>query len=503
MHIIMSDNGSVNNNLDNNSEQNTVSSKDQLKKYFDDLNVQSNVVNYQLSSKTSTVVVIEGNKVSLANVLKAVLFKSSKKHLLVITAMDRLLDYVVLSREMCCDNLICDLDSPYAQYYDVNLNSYSPVPKYLNIQAVLDVKVKERLDPSWDIFISTGFDNTLLKLRCEDYFKIHTGMKAVHCSVDIAEVYDRPDLQLTRDNIVKRMNKVSLTERRMKERVNSTFEMPVMPTMADQLLKLRINPTADAHSLGKLVEQDPSLSAQLISWACSPYYGYSGKITSVEDAIIKVLGFDLVMNIALGIAIGQIMNVSNEGKLGLTNHWKHSLYAATFIEILVKKMPSAVKPYRGLAYLCGLLHNFGHLLLGQVFPQQFHILNQMILVNANISILDVEHYLFDTDHQKIGSWLMQIWHMPEELAQAVAHHHDSNYVKESNALYANLVLITNRLLARNGIGDEFVELEVPEQILQNMQISANDVEMIFQEFWNNKEGLDNIINSFARSNNIN
>jgi HD-like signal output (HDOD) protein len=293
------------------------------------------------------------------------------------------------------------------------------------------------------------------------------------------------------------MNKVSLTEKRMKERIHETFEMPVMPAMADKLLKLRINPAADAHSLGSLVERDPSLSAQLISWACSPYYGYLGKITSVEDAIIKVLGFDLVMNIALGIAIGQVMNVSNDGKLGLLKHWRHSLYAATFIESLVKKIPTAIRPYKGLAYLCGLLHNFGHLLLGQVFPQQFHILNQMILANPESNILDLERYLFDTDHQKIGSWLMTLWHMPKELILAVAHHHDVSYAEQGNLIYANLVLITNRLLAAKGIGDEFGQIDLPPQAVEKIQIPLTEINLMFGTFWDNRFSLDNIIGTLA------
>lgn len=361
------------------------------------------------------------------------------------------------------------------------------------------MELRDKLKSIDHIFLPVGLNNTLIKIRCEDYFKIHSNLKPINCFVDMVGIYNKPDLQLSRENIIRRMNKISITERKMKERVHATFEMPVMPTMADELLKLRINPAADAHNLGQLVEQDPSLSAQLISWACSPYYGYEGKITSVEDAIIKVLGFDLVMNIALGIAIGQIMNVSNDGKLGLIRHWKHSLYSASFIQSLVKKIPSEFRPYRGLAYLCGLLHNFGHLLLGQVFPQQFKILNQMLLANGNVAILDIEYYLFDTDHQKIGSWLMQTWHMPEELMLAVSHHHDEKYLEAPHALYANLVLITNKLLARNNIGDEFIQSQIPDTMLTNLHITSEEIELTFQEFWQNREGLDSIINTMAKS----
>lgn len=54
-----------------------------------------------------------------------------------------------------------------------------------------------------------------------------------------------------------------------------------------------------------MVETDPALAAQVVSWAASPYYASPGKIRSVEDAIVRVLGFDLVINLALGLALGK------------------------------------------------------------------------------------------------------------------------------------------------------------------------------------------------------
>ena len=42
--------------------------------------------------------------------------------------------------------------------------------------------------------------------------------------------------------------------------------------MADEILRLRADPSAVAKDLASVVEKDPSLAAQVISWAQSPYY---------------------------------------------------------------------------------------------------------------------------------------------------------------------------------------------------------------------------------------
>lgn len=61
-----------------------------------------------------------------------------------------------------------------------------------------------------------------------------------------------------------------------------------------------------------MVETDPALAAQVVSWAASPYYASPGKIRSVEDAIVRVLGFDLVINLALGLALGKTLSLPKD-----------------------------------------------------------------------------------------------------------------------------------------------------------------------------------------------
>ena len=52
------------------------------------------------------------------------------------------------------------------------------------------------------------------------------------------------------------------------------------------------------------METDPALAAQVVVGRPRPTAA-PGKIRSVEDAIVRVLGFDLVINLALGLALGR------------------------------------------------------------------------------------------------------------------------------------------------------------------------------------------------------
>lgn len=424
-------------------------------------------------------------QISADNIARTVLLKDKSGIIMAVLPASYMLDFAEL-----CRNLNRELEPLTEQeiinevLIDKSHTFCPPVPEMFKLKGVIDSRLFE-LD---EVYLEAGTGVSLVRLDKQNFQQLHSNTWEGSFSEPASKLssLDDKDNHQSVQNMVKKF-----TPLRIKERVEETFELPVIPPMADELLKLRVDPNADAYALSRLVEKDPSLSAQLVSWACSPYYGYPGKITSVDDAIIKVLGYDLVMNISLGIAIGQMMRVPVEGPLGLKCFWRHSVYSAALTERILRYIPHNKKPYRGLAYLCGLLHNIGHLLLGQVFPPQFYLLNRFVELNEHLSISKIENYVLGTEHQQIGAWLMHAWHMPEELVTAVRWHHYEEYDAE-NAVYSSIVLLVNRLLRQKGIGDD-IETELPEKILESLSISKEDCAEALNEFWDDKEGLEQMI----------
>ena len=424
--------------------------------------------------------------------IKTQLLQDEDGELLIIYSADRLLDYPQICRSLTRElEYVPPEKSSVGQYFDEKHHSYPALPEFLMVNSVIiDEAIKEEYKSKEEVIFSSGKSGGLIKISFDDFIELCNFIWESDVSVAIEDLPSPSTESIT----VQKVREVGdiFTSRRMKARVNETFEMPIMPPMADELLKLRVDPTADSKSLAKLASKDPSLSAQLVSWACSPYYGYPGKITSIDDAIIKVLGFDLVMNIALGIAIGQVMRVPNDGPLGLSNYWQASVYSSSIIEELTKIMPVEKRPFRGLAYLCGLLHNFGILLLGQVFPPQYSTLNQTLLLNDKFSVESVEQYLFGTNHRELGKWLMEAWHLPEELLRAIEYHNDPHYDGE-HAVYPALVLAANRLLYRKGIGFENTGI-IEQDILDKLGFEdETKLIEVLDIVWENSQNLDNVI----------
>src|SRR5690554_7026234 len=102
------------------------------------------------------------------------------------------------------------------------------------------------------------------------------------------------------------------TQLRIKQRLSETIDLPPLPEIANRIIELRTNPNASPADLAKAVELDPSLAAQVLNWSRSPFYGVQGEINTIEEAIVRVLGFDLVLNLALGLALGRTLSRSEE-----------------------------------------------------------------------------------------------------------------------------------------------------------------------------------------------
>ncbi|NLD14050.1 MAG: HDOD domain-containing protein [Gammaproteobacteria bacterium] len=236
-----------------------------------------------------------------------------------------------------------------------------------------------------------------------------------------------------------------LTVRRIEQRLGKPLEIPPLSLTAQKILQLRANPDTHIDELTAVIETDPALAAQVMSWAASPLYAAPCKICSIEDAITRVLGFDLVMNLALGLALGKKFSLPHTFRQDNIDYWKNALYSATLIEGLVRQMPAATRPEAGLAYLAGLLHNFGYLLLAQLFPSYFSLIQQYQTDHPEARTQQADQHLLGITREEICTSLMQIWGMPDELVVAVGQQNSLDY-NDEHATYARLVQLAALLL---------------------------------------------------------
>ena len=266
----------------------------------------------------------------------------------------------------------------------------------------------------------------------------------------------------------------AFTARRIQQRLEETIEIPPLPETAQKIIKLRVDPNASVDDITGVVETDPALAAQVVSWAASPYYAAPSRIRSVEDAIVRVLGFDQVINLALGLALGKTLSLPKDQPQQATPYWRQAIYSAAVIEGLTRAMPRAQRPEAGLTYLAGLLHNFGYLVLAHVFPPHFSLICRHLEVNPHLPPSYIEQHLLGITREQIGAWLVRFWGMPEELANALRFQHDPDYDGPYSD-YPNLVCLAVSLLRSQGIGSG-PQRQLPDALFERLGITREQAE---------------------------
>ncbi|WP_044873246.1 aminoacyl-tRNA deacylase and HDOD domain-containing protein [Pseudomonas sp. LFM046] len=326
----------------------------------------------------------------------------------------------------------------------------------------------ERLLQEPRLLVESGQPGVLLELSSEDYRGMLSKASAARFGEPLSAI--RLNLDRPADDRAEITQAVqAFTARRIQQRLEETIEIPPLAESAQRIIKLRVDPNATVEDITGVVETDPALAAQVVSWAASPYYAAPGKIRSVEDAIVRVLGFDLVINLALGLALGKSLSLPKDQPQHATPYWQQAIYTAAVIEGLTRAMPRAQRPETGLTYLAGLLHNFGYLVLAHVFPPHFSLICRHLEVNPHLPHSFIEQHLLGITREQIGSWLMRHWDMPEELSDALRFQHDPDY-QGDNAAYPNLVCLAVSLLRNRGIGAG-PQVEIPNDLFEALGLS--------------------------------
>jgi HD-like signal output (HDOD) protein/prolyl-tRNA editing enzyme YbaK/EbsC (Cys-tRNA(Pro) deacylase) len=381
-----------------------------------------------------------------------------------------------------------------AQYVfrDCETGSIPPLATPFGLKALVD----ESLLGLEFVYLEPGSHQRLLRISGKDFRRLQQDAEFGRFSNPARILQADSDDFVTSDGYARHHGVRQLRPvEGMKERIKTLQQLPPMSNLSARLLALHRDPDSSIEQLAEVVEMDPSLSAQILRHARSPYYGYPGEIDTISQAISQVLGFDTVISTALGISALRPFDIPREGPLGLHCLWRHAVHTATLSQSLCSLLPRHMEVNPGTAYLSGLLHNFGFLVLGHLLKPEYFLLNRVISANPEVPLTLVEKRTLGISHTQIGGWLMRAWRMPQTLEVTLREHHNETYQGE-HFIYPNLVLLANCLLKPYGIGDAAEETP-PATILNALGISMEQAREVVESQMGDRQELDSIANSLT------
>jgi putative nucleotidyltransferase with HDIG domain len=198
--------------------------------------------------------------------------------------------------------------------------------------------------------------------------------------------------------------------------VGSLRDLPSLPLIVTTLLRSFGQTDVSLSELAAQLSKDPALSAKTLRLANSSFYGLQSKVRTIEQAI-AVLGFDSMR--ALVTSAGIIDSLPGKGgSFDFTAFWRHSVSTA----LCARSLAKIAGCNQDFAFISGLLHDIGLLVLVHGFPHQYGAVVAHRLA-TDCDVLEAELTVLGLDHAMVGGALARHWNFPPLIQRTIAHHH--------------------------------------------------------------------------------
>jgi HD-like signal output (HDOD) protein len=141
------------------------------------------------------------------------------------------------------------------------------------------------------------------------------------------------------------------------------IELPVIPRVVQRLIVALRRQDVAVREIVTELSQDPVLAAKVLRLANSSYFGGRGSLASIDSAVSTV-GTRALTTLIVACGISSAF-VEVPG-VNLRHFWSDALVTATAATRLAERMDADPES----AYVCGLMHATGHLMLCQAYPDQ-------------------------------------------------------------------------------------------------------------------------------------
>lgn len=199
----------------------------------------------------------------------------------------------------------------------------------------------------------------------------------------------------------------------------SVRDLPPLPATFGKVLAILEDEQAPVSQVEELISVDVALTAKVLRVVNSAYYGVSGQIASLSQAMV-VLGMQQVKNLVLSMAAVSSFSNNSKHSQTLQRFWQHSFGTASAAQLILTKRRCDRKQIE-TAFLGGLLHDVGRLFLLANFTEIYGDIVEYSL-EKSVPIEQSEKQFLGLTHSEVGGAMAKEWKLPEALAKLIEGH---------------------------------------------------------------------------------
>ena len=203
--------------------------------------------------------------------------------------------------------------------------------------------------------------------------------------------------------------------------VSQTDSLPSLPDLYCRLMEEMRTSEGSIQRVGEIIETDLSMSAKVIQLVSSAFFGLPRRISRPSEAVM-LLGLDTVKALALTLGLFSKFEESTLSFIPVKRIYEHSMKTG----LLAREIAGAEGADTGMAadaFMTGLLHDVGKLLLGHNIPDIY----QRVFERSSreeIPFFEAERAELGATHGEVGAYLLGLWGLPDAVVEGVAFHHN-------------------------------------------------------------------------------
>ncbi len=241
---------------------------------------------------------------------------------------------------------------------------------------------------------------------------------------------------------------------RFNDVVLNVNELPVLPVTTQKVLSLMSDQDVSIEKIKRLISGDPGLATKILKVANSAFYGSYRNIQNLTQAILR-LGLNAVRSIVVATSMKNVYK-----RFGLTEKllWEQMIGSALAANIIAKHTRLSDPED---AFLGGLLHDVGKVVLNNEFPDKFAEVMERVY-NDGVPFSAAEAEVFEFSQRRLGAAVVKKWGFPENLEKLLLHFEDLDAIKKERYFFnlVNIITLSDRMCQKFGMGWRKTSTEV-------------------------------------------
>jgi HD-like signal output (HDOD) protein/ActR/RegA family two-component response regulator len=238
----------------------------------------------------------------------------------------------------------------------------------------------------------------------------------------------------------------------LKQLVSKMGSLPSVPDLYDEMMKELESPDASIKKVGDIISKDISMTAKILQIVNSALFSLQRQVTDPAQAV-SLLGLDTIKSLVLTVHVFSQFDQTQMRDLSINALWSHSVTVGSLSKKIAKAESDADPKLPDNAFMAGLLHDIGKLVLAVNLPQDYAAA-MALKRSEGLSGFEAEKQTFGACHAKVGGYLIGLWGLPSPVVEALAFHHNPIDAPTKNLSTLTAVHVANALekASRNAHG---------------------------------------------------